>query len=201
MAKQNAALVTIGSVTKQSSNGRITFPLSVALDDKSLAALPDWVTDAYDAVSKSFTKVSPEIKAVPGITLAFTGDKPSAELFKNPKAKIKDAELKGFSVLRTGDPDDPEVELHFTAYCPFNREFWAWLGEMSGSKVYMHFPTELQTAMVPGAQQETLTGLDAAQEPAKAPGDAKIVVVPPAKSGPKDLAAEHAKQTASAKPN
>lgn len=138
-----ARRVTIGPVTKQSSTKKIVFPLSMVLTGELLGDLPDWVSQGFDAVTNGFTEVDPEVQQIADIMLAFSNDKPKSGLFKNPDAKIPSAELRGFKITRTGDPDDPEVELQFKAFCPFAREFWAWLGEMCGEEVFMNFPTAL----------------------------------------------------------
>jgi hypothetical protein len=176
--------VTIGSITKQSSNGRITFPLSMALTGETLGDLPDWVSEGYEAVSKTFTSLDPEVQEVADILLAFSNGKPKG-LFKNPDAKVPSATLRGFTITRVGDPDDPEVELHFKAFCPFSRDFWAWAGEMCGEEVYMNFPTALATGAVPAvAESGTLPLSEGAgeQDSGDAAGDGAGK-----KSGPKKL--------------
>lgn len=176
--------VTIGSITKQSSNGRITFPISMPLAGEMLGDLPEWVSDGFDAVVNSFTEVDPEVQQVSDIMLAFTNDKPSGKLFKNPDAKIPNAELRGFKITRVGDPEDPEVELHFKAFAPFSRDFWAWLGEMAGAEVWMAFPTSLARSPAKSVEQSEKLPLEATDEPGKA---ASAPEAP--KAGPKALAA------------
>ena len=139
--------VTLGSPTKQCSNGRIVFPIQMPLTGESFVGMPDWIGTGYDAVSKSFTEVDPEVQSVSDLVLAFSNDKPTGELFAPPSAKVPGAELKGFKITRVGEPDDPEVELHFKAFAPFTRDFWAWIGEMAGKEVYMAFPSSLSGAV------------------------------------------------------
>lgn len=133
--------VTLGSPTKQCSNGRIVFAVQMPLTGESFASLPDWVGSGYEAVSKVFMEVNPEVQEVSDITLAFSNDAPKGELFAPPSAKLPGASLKGFKIIRAGEPDDPEIELHFKVYGPFTRAFWAWVGEMAGNEVYMAFPS------------------------------------------------------------
>jgi hypothetical protein len=186
MATENftgaARLVTIGPVTKQSSTKKIVFPLSMVLSGQIFGDLPDWVSTGYEAVAQNFTEVDPEVQQVADVMLAFSGDKPKSGLFKNPDAKIGSAELRGFKITRTGDPDDPEVELQFKAFCPFNREFWAWLGEMCGEEVYMNFPTAL--AKSPQKPAEASGELPLTSEPSEG-----AATPPRANSGPKNLGA------------
>lgn len=138
-----ARRVTIGPVTKQSSTKKIVFPLSMVLTGEVMGDLPDWVSTGFDAVTANFTEVDPEVQQVADIMLCFTNDKPRSGLFKNPDAKAATSELRGFKITRTGDPDEPEVELQFKAFCPFSRDLWSWLGEMCGEEVFMNFPTAL----------------------------------------------------------
>lgn len=152
----NRRRVTIGSPTKQCSNGRIVFPVKMPLSGESFIGMPDWVGSGYTAVSQEFTEVDPQVQQVSDITLAFSNDKPAGELFEPPSAKVPGAELKGFKIKRTEDPDDPEVELHFKAFAPFTRDFWAWIGEMAGNEVYMAFPSTL-AGTVKVVEQPVLT--------------------------------------------
>ena len=140
--------VTIGSPTKQCSNGRIVFPISMPLSGESFVGMPDWVGSGFKAVTDSFTEVEPEVQQVSDLVLAFHNDKPAGELFAPPSAKVPGAELKGFTITRVGDPEDPEIELQFKAFAPFKREFWAWIGEMAGKEVYMAFPSSLSRRVV-----------------------------------------------------
>ena len=133
--------VTLGSPTKQCSNGRIVFAVQMPLTGESFAGLPDWVGSGFEAVSKNFMEVNPEVQEVSDLALAFSNDAPKGELFAPPSAKLPGASLKGFKIVRAGEPDDPEIELHFKAYGPFTRDFWAWIGEMAGQEVYMAFPS------------------------------------------------------------
>ena len=187
--------VTIGPVTKQSSTGRIVFPLSIVLSGELLGDLPDWVSDGFDAVTKGFTEVEPEVQQIADIMLCFTNDKPKSSLFKNPDAKAPTSELRNFKITRTGDPDEPEVELQFKAFCAFSRELWQWLGEMCGEECFMNFPTALaQTPERPAEASGTLPLAEPSERVDGAPVEAgKHFTEPSGKSGPKKLAAFHAK--------
>jgi hypothetical protein len=187
--------ITIGSVTKQSSNRRITFPVQMKLTGELLGDLPDWVSDSFDVITHTAKKLTPEVQQVSDVLLMFTNDKPRASLFKTPDAKIPGAELKGFTVLRTGDPDQPEIELHFSVFAPFQREFWQWLGEMAGEEVWFNFPTSLlrqASRAEPGEQLPMETAIDGA--PAGRPAAAAP------SGGPKGLASA-ASPASSPKPN
>ena len=176
--------ITLGSPTKQSSNGRIVFPVSMPLTNENFVGMPTWVHDGYDAVRKTFTQVDPEVQEVTEIDLAFSNDAPKGEMFAAPSARLAGASLKGFSIERVGDAEEPDVELHFKVYAPFAREFWAWIGEMAGHEVYMAFP---KTAAKTGVQVAGPELPLKPAEPEKADAKAK-------KSGPKELAEFHAKQ-------
>ncbi len=132
--------VLLGSVTKQHSTGRIVVSVRMPLTGESLANLPDWLSSGYDAVAKNFTQVEPEIREISDLTLHFWNDAPKDELFRRPSAKLPGASIKGFLIARCGEEENPEVELRFKVYGPFTREFWTWIGEMSGEEVYMGLP-------------------------------------------------------------
>jgi hypothetical protein len=135
--------VMLGSPTLQTSNRRICIPIAMPLSDEPMVGMPDWVGEAYTAVSQHFSHVDPEIEQLVDLTLHFSNDKPKGELFAAPDAKVPGAELRKFEVLRVGEPESPDVELRFKAYTPFSREFWRWIGEMAGKEVYMAFPSSL----------------------------------------------------------
>jgi hypothetical protein len=166
--------VTLGSPTRQSSNGRIVFAVAMPLTAESFTGMPSWISDGYEAVSTTLREACPEIEQVADITLAFSDDKPAGELFSPPSAKIAAAELRGFKILRAGDSEDLEIELHFKAFAPYTREFWAWIGEMCGKEVWMGFPLSLSgtLAVPPKSGTLPLTGnADAPQgESGPAPG-------------------------------
>jgi len=132
--------VILGSVTKQSSNGRIVVQMRMPLTGESLDTLPNWVARAYEDVSKKYSDVEPEVQEMSDLAIAFSNDKKTGELFAKRAVKIASARLAGFKVTRVGKPDNPDVELQFKLYLSFAREFWAWAGEMSGDEVYMTFP-------------------------------------------------------------
>jgi len=219
--------VLLGSPTLQTSNGRICLPIIMPLSSEPLVGMPDWVGEAYTAVSKHFSQVDPEIEQIADLTLHFSNDKPTGELFAPPSAKIPTGELKKFSVIRAGNPEDPKVELHFKMYAPFAREFWRWIGEMAGKEVFMSFPKSLGEGIAvvsPDAQTNLLDQDPTAAEtealagdanPANTPGTPEYEKAvraaikanpgaepgrplkankPGSKSGPKELAAYHAKQ-------
>ena len=204
--------VILGSVTKQSSNGRIVVSMRMPLTGESLAKLPDWLVRGYEAVAKQFTEVDPDVQAMEDLAIAFTNERKSGELFARRAAKVASASLRSFKIVRAGKPDDPEVELHFKLYCAFARDFWTWAGEMSAEEVYMTFPAgqpaqasaaetadlplELPAADIPATEPsmqeatgeaEPATPINSGRKaPGKKPGGKK--------SGPHDLAREHAAQ-------
>ena len=204
--------VILGSVTKQSSNGRIVVSMRMPLTGESLSKLPDWLARGYEAVAKQFTEVDPDVQAMEDLAIAFTNERKSGELFAKRAAKVASATLRSFKIVRAGKPDDPEVELHFKLYCAFARDFWAWAGEMSAAEVYMTFPAG-QPAQEPAAETADLPLEQAAAElPATEPSmeEATGEAEPPTpinsgrkapgkkpgpkKSGPRDLARQHAAQ-------
>jgi hypothetical protein len=141
--------VIIGSPTKQSTTGRICVPIRMPLTGESMVGMPDWVGEAFEAVSQFLDSATPEVEQIADLTLAFANDKPKSngKLFDDPSVRVPSAELKAFSVLRAGDAEDPDVELNFKVYAPFTRDFWKWLGEMAGAEVYMAFPKSLGAGM------------------------------------------------------
>ena len=132
--------VILGSVTKQSSNGRIVVQMRMPLTGDNMGRLPDWVTRAYEDVSKKYSDVEPEVQEMSDLAIAFANDNQAGVMFAKRAVKIASASLRGFKVTRTGKSDAPEVELQFKLYLSFAREFWAWAGEMAGEDVYMTFP-------------------------------------------------------------
>jgi len=155
--------VILGSVTKQSSNGRIVVSMRMPLTGESLSKLPDWLVSGYEAVAKQFTEVDPNVQAMEDLAIAFTNERKSGELFAKHTAKVASASLRSFKIVRVGKPDEPEVELHFKLYCAFARDFWAWAGEMSSEEVYMTFPAG-QPAQEPAAETADLPLEEAAAE-------------------------------------
>lgn len=159
--------VTIGSPTKQCSNGKIVVPISMPLSGESFVGMPDWISAGFDAVRDNFTEVDPEVQQVADIVLVFNNDKPNGEMFAAPNAKVPGGELKNFFIRRTGSPDDPEIELAFKVAAPFARDFWQWLGEMAGKEVWMAFPASLSGNVAVKTPSEPLP-FDKADEPADA---------------------------------
>lgn len=184
--------VVLGSPTLQTSNRRICIPIAMPLSDEPMTSMPDWVGEAYTAVSQHFSHVDPEIEQLVDLTLHFSNDKPKGELFAPPDAKIPGAELRKFEVLRVGEPESPDVELHFKAYTPFTRDFWKWIGEMAGKEVYMNFPSSLGKGVaVQPASGKLIDDAPSTEETKALAGDTK-----PAEAGPAPGSPEYEKQVA-----
>ena len=183
--------VILGSPTLQTTSRRICIPIRMPLTGESFVGVPDWVSEAFDAVSKYLSEASPNVQQIADLMLAFHNDSPKDELFAPPSAKAPGCELKAFAVARVENPDDdPEVELQFKAYIPFTRDIWQWIGEMAGHEVFMAFPSSMSgkvktTSKPTSAEADTLKG--DTNPPADAPAKSKSK-----KSGPKELAAYHA---------
>ncbi len=137
--------VTLGSPTLQNSTRRICLPITMALTGETMQGLPDWLSEAYVAVARNFTEVSPSLVMLTDLTLAFAAGKKHATLFDSPDVLVRQAEIRKFSVKRAGSPENPDIELHFKVYIAFNRKFWVWLGERVGTKdeIHMAFPGSL----------------------------------------------------------
>ena len=165
--------ITLGSPTKQCSNGRIVFAVYMPLTGESFTSLPDWVGDGFRAVCKTFTECSPEVESVSDLALTFSNNKPTGELFAPPSAKIAGAELKGFKIVRVSEKENPEVELQFKVYVQYSREFWAWIGEMAGKEVYMAFPSSIggTVAVAPKSEPLPLTSDPDSEPTMTAPSD------------------------------
>ena len=207
--------IEIGSPTKQGSNGRICLPLTMPLSDGNVKGMPDWLSEGYAAVCGSAKKFVPDVQQIADILVCFNREKADGAMFPTPDAKIPNAELKGFLILRVGDADDFDVALKFTLYAPFNREFWTWVGEMAGEKSFIGFPKDLAKSGGAVAQGSAKTGTvetaPAAASPAPAPADKpkgpglKVLKgddLKPSRSG-KEMAAYNEKKTAEeeARPN
>lgn len=201
--------VLIGSPTKQSTTKRICVPIRMPLTGESLTSMPDWVSDNYDSVSKFQERATPEIEQIADITVSFHNDKPKGKLFADPSARVPAAEIRSFLVVRSGDSEEPEVELTFKLYAPFAREFWIWLGEMAGAEVFMNFPKSLGEGVAvqppngklldeePSAAETA--ALAGEKKPEDTPGtkefeNATRAAITGKKSGPKELAQFHATQ-------
>ena len=200
--------VLLGSVTKQHSTGRIVVSVRMPLTGESLANLPDWLSSGYDAVAKNFTQVEPEIREISDLTLHFWNDAPKNELFRRPSAKLPGASIKGFLIARCGEEENPEVELRFKVYGPFTREFWAWIGEMSGEEVYMGLPpTATKSAAAAEGTAELPLEQPAGESTAAEPNIPGITPTHETKkkhgkkSGPSELRAEHELHLARQKPD
>lgn len=175
--------VKLGSPTKQATTGRVTFQISMPLTGELLGDLPDWVSVGFDGVTANFRSLKPDVQEVSDILLAFQNDRPKTMLFKTPDAKVPGSQLKNFSIVRVGDPDEPEVELQFHAYCPFSRDFWDWIGQMCGAEVWMNFPTSL--AQAPQSSAATSGDLPLRSDEDESASDPAAV-----KGTPKKLAAK-----------
>jgi hypothetical protein len=135
---------------------KLRLPIHMPLTGEKLVGMPDWLGDAYAAVSKSFTEVAPPIQQIADVVLHFSNDAPKGELFEPPQAKAPGSELRKFTVVRVGDGENPTVELQFTAYIPFSRDFWRWIGEMAGEEVHLAFPSSIGGTVAVKAQTEPL---------------------------------------------
>lgn len=92
--------VILGSPTLQTTSRRICVPIRMLLSGQPVVGMPDWLSEAYGAVSKFAREMCPEIEQVADLTLAFAnGDnKTIGELFEKPSAKAPGCELKNFKV-------------------------------------------------------------------------------------------------------
>lgn len=149
--------IVLGSPTLQSTSRRICIPIRMPLSGESVIGMPDWLGEAYTAVSKFASEMTPEVEQIADIVLAFDSAKPADGLFELPAAKVPQAELRSFNVQRAGDAEDPDVELAFKAYMPYARDFWAWIGEMAGKEVYMAFPSSLGNKVVSVSSETQMT--------------------------------------------
>lgn len=148
--------VILSSVTLQKDRKIKCTGVRMPLTGESIQSQPEWLDNAFVAVSKSFTEVEPEVQQISDLSITFAnhppGEKPDTELFEGPEVKAPGSELKKLIVLRTGDTDDPEVSLQFNLYAPFTRPLWKWLGEMGGQEVHMSFPSGAPAVFVSPAQ-------------------------------------------------
>lgn len=103
----SARRVIIGSPTKQSTTGRICVPIRMPLTGESLKSAPEWSDTAFTAVSQYLSEATPEVEQIADITLAFMNSKPEGKLFDDPSAKVPSAELRGFTMVRAGEAEDP----------------------------------------------------------------------------------------------
>lgn len=191
--------VVLGSPTKQASNGRICLPITMPLTGQAVVGMPDWLGTAYEQVSQHFKCLEPEIEQIADIVVCFDNAQPNDQLFEDPSAKIPSADLKRFEVLRAGDGEDPEVQLQFRMYAPFQREFRAWVGEMAGATVYMGFPKSLG-AKVPAPEQGKLKEMPAPAAEDQAPTESETEALAGDSNPPKDQGqAQEAKPRRSSK--
>jgi hypothetical protein len=188
---------------------RIKIAVSMPLNGEAILGMPDWLGDAFTAVSRNFTEVEPQLQELLDIALAFSDTQPKTDLFDNPSAKAPGSELRGFKVHRVGDAENPDVELKFAMYSNFSREFWKWSGEKAGNEVFMHFPStkvgmKVVSPQLPLEAGESSGPVETAAEDRSIPSDPTLedvfgkeaVAEVKAKNGPGSLKAFHEKASA-----
>lgn len=153
--------VILSTITLQKDRRIKLNNVRMPLTGEAMVSMPDWISNAYTAVSQNFTEVEPEIQQIGDLSVDFSNHAPGAapdkELFEAPLVKAPNAEIKKLTVLRTGDSEDPDVSLQFTMYMAFARKLWEWLGEMGGKEVYVSFPSSKPAVevMPPRSEQES----------------------------------------------
>lgn len=138
--------ITVGSPTLlvgKNKTRKIRLPITMPLTGESFTSMPDWIGEAFEAVSNFASEMTPDVQEIPDIAITFKAPTKEANgaLFETEVAKIAQGELKKFNVCRSGESENPDVDLKFVVYAPFARELWRWLGEMAGEEVKMHFPS------------------------------------------------------------
>lgn len=150
--------VILSTITLQKDRRIKCNNVRMPLTGEAVQSMPDWLSNAYTAVSQNFTEVQPEIQQIADMPITLSnhapGAMPSTELFESPSTKAPNSELKNLMVLRTGSSEDPEVTLQFTLYTQFSRDLWKWLGEMGGQEIHMAFQSGKPAVEVVDKQTE-----------------------------------------------
>lgn len=114
--------------------------VKMPLSGQNMQGMPEWLGEAYTSVSKHCLKLSPEVQALSDVSVAFVSEeKANGELFDKPTVQVPSSQIKKIEVVRAGDADEPDIELHFALYASFSRDLWRWTGEMAGNEVKMAF--------------------------------------------------------------
>ncbi len=166
--------VILGSPTLQSTSRRICLPVRMPLTGQSFVGMPEWISTAFESVSQYLTEATPQVEQIADVNLSFFNH-PRGELFETPSVKVPQCELKKFVVVRVSDGEnDDAVELHFKAYLPFTRDFWAWIGEMAGHEVIMAFPSSLAGTVAVAKPETAKIQYDALGDGDDKPGDTVV---------------------------
>lgn len=145
--------ILVGASTlNREEEKRVKLALRIPLTGQTLQGMPAWMGDAHDAVARTVTSATLDV-SYKGMNInVFSTDQAA-----DRELQIPSATLGKFNVSRSGDSENPDVDLNFVAIAPFNTRFWKWAGDMTGYHFFVKFEA---------AQRE----LGVAASPAKADG-------------------------------
>lgn len=113
---------------------KVQMKLALTMDSEALSGSPDWASEAYTYVAKHSDVVRPQYE-FEALDLEFSAD----QLFGHKVVKGAAASLRGFEVFRSGEGEDADIIVTFTAETTFADGMWRWLGQMQGKDFYARF--------------------------------------------------------------
>ena len=202
-------ILSVGSLVSKppTKEKRISIKVRMPLSGVSNMGAPSWLDHAFTYVAQNHDVVSPVIE-FKGYDLTFSAD----NLF-GTEVKCPNGAMRKFSIFEAGDAENPDVVCEFLLRVGFSTAAWDWLGQFVGDDVFVKFvpgePGKVEAAEQDGTllddgendedEDEEPEGEDDEEldeESELDPDSGRVVVMPPAKSGPKDLAAFHENEVA-----
>ena len=128
---RSATLLVGKAPTKQK---RIKMSVSMPLNGRKQAGIPEWVTAAMIFVAQNHDIVQPQVE-FRGFDVHFDDD----QLFDTRGAKANKCQLRKFVILEVGDSETPDIDMQFQIYAPYSSRLWNWCGNMGGEEFWAKF--------------------------------------------------------------
>jgi len=143
--RRELKLRSAASLVGKNEERRIKLALTMPLTGHALVGMPGWLGEAHDAVAKSINTATVDV-SFKGMNIeVFATDQSDRQLI------MHNCQLMKFAVVRSGESENPDVNLLFNAYAPFSTDAWKWAGDISGYHFFARF-------------EQTQTSLDDATE-------------------------------------
>lgn len=113
---------------------RIKLKLTMGLSTQKHTGAPEWITNAFEFVSKNHDPVAPEVD-FKGFDINFATE----NLFQQDGITAVKSQLRSFRIEEQGDSENPDVVMVFYVYAAFSTALWEWLGQMAGDEVWAKF--------------------------------------------------------------
>jgi hypothetical protein len=150
------------SLVGKNEERRIKFALTMPLTGGSLVGMPGWLGEAHDAVAKSINTATVDV-SFKGMNIeVFATNQSDRQLI------MHNCQLMKFAVMRSGESENPDVDMVFNAYAPFSTEAWKWAGDLSGYHFFARFE-QTQTSLDDAADEEEEDDDDDSQMSLKGP--------------------------------